>query len=227
MNLDSSSPKKGEHLPKLNIFETSNPSFMAGPSHPPRNKALQRLINHWFSWIRPAKPLFLGIKFQPIDALFPPKKLRRCFFPPPIFDYLIPQRPNLLKRRFSSVGAPDPSQTTRRIKSTESGGNKRVFTICSSAKKHGAKKRLLQNSGWKRKPTKKTQNSQNSPKKRELKKSLFDGETTQTPGLPGDFCSSLKVVTFCPHEKKIGNPSLMVPALVASSASRRSKTCIL
>ena len=131
------------------------------------------------------------------------QKVTKMFLPPPIFDYLIPHRPNLLKRRFSSVGAPDPSQTTRRIKSTESGGSKRVFTICSSAKKHAAKKRLVQNSGWKRKPTKKKHKTPKTPPKKSGVK--------KNPGIPGDvfqvwrwFRSFLCFYVLPPMIKKLG-----------------------
>ena len=93
MNLDSSSAKKGEHLPKKNSL---------------------KLETHYFptNW-----------------CLVSTKSEEDVSSPPPLI--VSSPIPNLLKRRLSSAGAPDPSQTTRKIKSTESGGSKRVFTICS------------------------------------------------------------------------------------------------
>ena len=93
MNLDSSSAKKGEHLPKKNSL---------------------KLETHYFptNW-----------------CLVSTKSEEDVSSPPPLI--VSSPIPNLLKRRLSSAGAPDTSQTTRKIKSTESGGSKRVFTICS------------------------------------------------------------------------------------------------
>lgn len=133
------------------------------------------------------------------------QKVTKMFLLPPIFDCLIPQRPNLLKRRFSSVGAPDPSQTTRRIKSTESGGSKRVFTICSSGEtcceEHSSSKLWVE--------TKTNKKKHKTHKKMEFKKSLFDRETTPNSRNSGEIFVQVWrwFQVFAPHEKVRSEPS--------------------